>query len=152
MSCVIRRRSLAGVIVVLVLGIAGCGDPPRGDLRGSIRYHGRAVPYGTVLVIASDQQPYYGTIGLDGSYSVKQLPLGPAQVAVNSPDPSFERKLPPEVQAEIDALRAEAGIVLPPKPPKGVWFPIPQQYSEPRKSGLTVTVTEPEVVYDITLQ
>ena len=96
---------------------------------------------GTVCVIASDQMTYYGTIQQDGTFSVAGVPVGPAKLGVYSPDPYFEPPIPPAERAKLEEARRAAGVVLPPKPPKGRWFRLPPKYTDPLSSGLTADVS-----------
>lgn len=146
------RRAGAVGVVLLLAAAAGCGGKSRADVTGTVTYRGRPVVSGSVVVIASDQMPYYGTIQTDGSFTVRQVPVGPVRLGVHSPDPYYEPPAPPEVKADLEARRQKAGIELPPKPPKGAWFKIPSRYGEPSQSGLTGEVKAPACTINCSLQ
>jgi hypothetical protein len=144
----LRVLASLGPALLLALASSGCG-PGHGRVTGTVTYRGKPVVVGTVLIVGSDGIPAYGNVGEDGTYVIARVPTGAAQVAVNSLDPVVaarwkDRKaglrgalLPPRVK--------DKKVVLPqPEPPppgdrKG-WFPIPEQYGNPRTSGLTCDV------------
>jgi hypothetical protein len=138
------------LLAASLCAIAGCGAS-KADVTGTVTYRGRPLVWGTVIVIGSDHIPYYGAIQADGTFNVKNVPLGPAQVGVGSSDPYYEPKFDkPEDKARYDALRAR--VQLPPKPPKGAWFPIPSKYNDALKSGLASEVKAPITTIDLNLQ
>jgi len=144
---------VAGVgLLILLLTVTGCGASKFADVQGKVTYRGKPVVYGTVVVVGADQMPRYGTIRLDGTYTIKKVPVGPARFGVNSPDPFYEP--PASAQAKADALERQqkAGLETPVKPPKGAWFRIPGHYGDPRTSNLSAEVVAPEVTVDLTLQ
>ena len=142
----------AVVAAALVVASLGCGGPRRGDINGKVTFRGQPVVWGSVVVIGPDRMPYYGTIQLDGTYTVRQVPVGPVRLGVNSPDPSFKRELPADQKKELEEQRQRAGLPERVPPPKGAWFRIPDHYADPQKSGLTGEVTAPSVTIDLTLE
>src|SRR5262249_20344433 len=131
--------------------ITGCGAS-KADVTGTVTYRGKPLVWGTVVVIGSDHMPYYGAIQADGTFTVKNVPLGPAQVGVGSVDPYYEPKFQKlEQKARYEELRSRASIETPPKPPKGAWFPIPAKYNDPLRSGLTGEVKSPMTTIDLKL-
>jgi hypothetical protein len=143
---------LAACLAPAVLAAAGCGDTPKADVSGVVKFKGRPVVWGTVTVIASDQMAYHGSIHPDGKYTVKDVPIGPATVAVASADPYTKRLVKAEREAELAAKRKEAGMEDLPPPPKGMWVPLPARYANPRASELSCDVAQPETAFDIALK
>ncbi|WP_439621792.1 hypothetical protein [Gemmata sp.] len=121
-------------------------------MSGKVTFKGRPLVYGTVTAIGSDHATYYGTIQLDGTYSVSGVPVGPAKFAVFSADPYFEPPVPAHVKARIVEARRAAGTTPPPPPPKGKWFRIPPKYADPVASGLAADLEGPTAVFDIRLE
>jgi hypothetical protein len=141
-------------VIVFAAGLAaaaGCGVP-RADVTGTVSCRGRPVVYGTVSVIGQDQMTYYGTIRLDGTFTVPGVPTGVAKVGVYSPDPYFEPPIPPAVKAKVEEARRAAGVEVAPRPPKGQWFRLAPKYADPLTSGLTVTVDGQPTVVDLRLE
>lgn len=148
----LARRAGAVLLCVLLVGVVGCGAS-RGDVQGAVTHRGKPVVWGTVVVIGSDHMPYYGVIQLDGTFLVRNVPLGPAQIGVSSPDPNLEPRFDkPEQKVRHEELRRKAGLETLPKPPKNAWFRIPNKYNDPLKSGLTADVTSPSTTLNLTLE
>jgi len=139
------------LVAAALAAVAGCG-PSRSDVTGTVSYRGRPVVYGTVSVIGSDQMTYYGTIRLDGTFSVAGVPTGPARVGVYSPDPYFEPPIPPAVRAKAEEARRAAGIEVAPRPPKGQWVRLPPKAADPLTSGLAVDVAAQPTVVDLRVE
>lgn len=154
MTRMFRPARWAGVVVLSasLCAVAGCGAS-KADVTGTAAYRGKPLVWGTVTVIASDHMPYYGAIHADGTFTIKNVPLGSARVGVGSIDPYYEPKFDkPEEKARYEELRARVNVQLLPKPPKGAWFRIPAKYNDPLKSGLTADVVAPTTTLNLTLE
>ena len=125
---------------LLALVAAGCGG--RGDVSGTVSYKGKPLVFGTVLFEGSDGSLRQGNIASDGSYFVSGVAPGEAKVAVSSQNPKSSDFVP---------LVRESGKPRPPKPEVKGWFPIPEKYDTPFKSGLTYTVKRGANKIDIKL-
>src|SRR5690242_8111846 len=77
---------LAPLCAVGLLAVAGCGAG-RGTVSGKVTYKGKPVVTGTVSVIGSDGIQYAAQITPQGTYSVPDVPAGPAKFTVSSPNP-----------------------------------------------------------------
>jgi hypothetical protein len=122
------RRGAGLVLALAALGLAGCG-PGKGDVSGKVTYKVKPVGYGSVQFIGPDRKPLLAPIGPDGSYRAEGVLAGDNQVAVNSPDPAMV----------VRKSKAGKPIEPPPADPKR-WFPLPDKYADPAKSGLTLKV------------
>ena len=85
-----RFRSLPrpgrAALLALLLGAsaASCGWG-QGEVRGTVRYNGKPLPFGTIQFLGSDGVPRAGAIGPDGTFAVR-LPAGEARVIVRCVD------------------------------------------------------------------
>jgi hypothetical protein len=140
MSRVFNARVKWLVAAAMILAAAGC-RPSYADVTGTVSYRDRPVVYGTVSAIGSDQVTYYGTIQLDGTFTIANVPVGPVKFGVFSPDPYFEPPVSAEVKARIEESRRASGEKDRPKPPKGQWVRLPGKYADPLSSGLTAEIT-----------
>lgn len=147
-------RATLLAIVLVSLALSGCG-PGVGSLSGKVRFKGKELRSGTVLLIGSDGIPLSAAISPDGAYEFSKVPVGDAKIGVSCPDPVV-------VQQKIDSWSKDRGRIKkdtkkpgpPPKPSVTTntgWFPIPTRYEFPEKSGLTYTVTGRGNVHDIEL-
>ncbi len=131
--------------VLLLLGLASCG-PGRGDLEGKVSLEGKALTSGDVQVFGGDGEIRQGKINPDGTYSIKDIGVGgELKFAVVSLDPNTSR---PKLRA-IGPGKAK----LPDDtrdPAK--WFPIPEEYSDLQKSGLTFGLKPGKNTWDIALK
>ena len=87
-----RRRV---VVILAALGVAGGaigwalrGRTPSTEVSGTVTSDGRPVVFGTVTLLAVDRRAYSAAIGADGRFTVSNVPPGPVQIAVSSPDPT----------------------------------------------------------------
>jgi len=132
---------LAGVSL-----LSGCGKP-FGSVTGTITLGGAPLPAGLVSFLAEDGTVVSANVDANGSYRVENVPTGLAKVMVYT---AFNDNL----GAMGDALKnqgrdpARFKDVPNPSPPLVV---VPQKYSTPETSGLSVTVGRGETKYDIPL-
>lgn len=134
------RVTIGAAVGVAILTAAGCGGGTA-DVTGKVTYQGKPVVFGTVLVIGSDGVPKAGAIRKDGSYRVSGVKVGAATVTVSSPPPPGSRKATPRGDGR-DAADDERRVADEPVDPELVksWFPIPERYADPEKSGLKTDV------------
>src|SRR5438105_473273 len=133
-----RRLLTAALLTLIASGCAG-----RGDISGKVTYKGKPLVWGTVQFEGSDKVIKQGNINSDGTYSVEGVATGEAQAAVSSINPKsadFQTRLPPR------APRLNA-----PEQVQG-WFPIPEKYDTPFKSGLSYPIKAGQNHIDIQLQ
>lgn len=169
-----RRRV---VVILAALGVAGGaigwalrGRTPATEVSGTVTSDGRPVVFGTVTLLAVDRRAYSAAIGADGRFTVSNVPPGPVQIAVSSPDPTAPAgamargqrdtasPLPSRPTAAAPGQGAGADAVDPPpgttiaaplgatplpaeaSPPRAGWFRIPGRYASPATSGLGATL------------
>jgi hypothetical protein len=168
-----RRAGYYCLPLFLAMAAAGCGRPV-GDVSGMVTYKGTPVVMGSVVFVGSDGIPHTGQIGADGTYVVSDVPAGPVQVAVISPDPGpplrpgdLPPSLAPLAQQEIKGPKAEDARRLQAKMQevKGIkvdlgaskgdrkkWVRLPKKYEDPQISGLTRGVARGKNIQDIDLK
>src|SRR3954468_2250572 len=134
-----RGPTAAAALVALVA--VGCGG--RGDVSGKVTYQGKALVWGTVQFEGSDGMLKQGNINRDGTYSVQGLATGEAKVAVSSINPN---------SADFQPRVVEGKAPPPPRPKVEGWFPIPEKYDTPHRSGLTYTIKSGPNTFDIDLK
>jgi hypothetical protein len=137
-------RSLFRPLVGLgLLALAAVGCQGRGDVTGKVTYKGNPLVFGTVQFEGSDGTLRQSNIEPDGSYSVTGVATGEAKVAVSSINPK---------SSDFQPLQREGGPKPRPRPEIKGWFPIPDKYDEPSKSGLTYTIKPGANKIDIELK
>jgi hypothetical protein len=109
-------------------------------VTGTVTYQGKTVASGTVIIAGSDSLPYYGAIQDDGTYIVPKVPTGVARITVVSPGPDAGTNAVPLLQINKGGL-VKAATPPPFRGDMKKWFPLPLEYRDFDKSGLTVTVT-----------
>jgi hypothetical protein len=137
----------AGLLLLLVFANSGCGSAPAGSVvNGTVTYKGEPVPAGKVSFYGPNDQFASVLINEDGSYEAENVPLGAVKVAVSTPLPP-----PPEIEkaAREGKRRFGKGNVI--QTPQRV-VSIPSKYSDPGKSGLSLTVTANAQVFNIELK
>jgi hypothetical protein len=129
------------VAAALLAFAAGCGG--RGDVSGKVTYQGKPLVWGTVQFEGSDGMLKQSNINGDGTYSVKGVAAGEAKVAVSSINPN---------SADFQPRVVEGKAPPPPRPKVEGWFPIPEKYDTPHKSGLVYTIKSGPNAIDIDLK
>lgn len=135
----------------LSLATIGCGRST-GTISGKVYYKNAPLKGGNVTFLTKDKKiSKLAEIKEDGSYDIERMPAGEAFIMVDT-----------------SALKPSQGMHMnaPPKgvePPPGYespnvkedakrYVPIPPQYADPDKSGLTYTITGGKQTHDINLQ
>ena len=131
-------RPAAGAL--LALAVLGCG---RGDVTGKVTYDGKPLVFGTVQFEGSDGSLRQANIDKDGSYTVRDVALGEAKVAVSSRNPN---------SSDFTPIQKEGSPPPPPRTEVQGWFPIPPKYEATYTSGLTYTIKRGENKIDIELK
>lgn len=130
----------AGLGLALVAAI-GCGGTT--NVSGKVSYQGKPVVYGSVVVVGADGVPKGGPIQPDGSFQASGVKIGPAKIAVSSPQPpgfgGAKKARTSSRDDPDDRAPADAGISASPEVLKA-WVPLPPKYADPQKSELTATI------------
>jgi hypothetical protein len=116
-----------------VLLFSGCGGT--GYITGTVSLDGTPLPGGLVTVYDSEQQNFSGMIQRDGTYTVANIPLGPAQVVVQT----------------VPALPSVINPKNPPREPFGPYVPIPERYKDKNKSGFSFEIKKGRQDVDLAL-
>jgi hypothetical protein len=135
------RVALQVLVAGAMLALAGCGES-KGELEGKVTFNGQPLPGGQVVVHCSkgwtdddNAVTRSAKIESDGSYFAPNLPPGPAKVTVET-TPPFKVGINPANE---------------PKEYLGKYVPIPLNYKDVSKSGLTVEVKKGKMEYNIAL-
>jgi hypothetical protein len=136
------RRQL---IAVGLLFLAGC-SAHKGSLSGTVTFQGKPIVYGTVIAVCSDGISRSANIEPDGSYRFDSLPTGEVKLAVLSPEPYEPSSSIRRGERSGPAKSAPNGPVDHSK-----WVKIPEEYADPRISGLATRVTAGHSTSDLQL-
>jgi hypothetical protein len=148
-------RTAALLAGFVALFLAGCGDAGLnrgGSLTGEVTIDGKPVTAGTVLVVSeNDKYAVSGFINEYGKYTVKEPPLGPCKIAVQTRDKKGSTR-PADTGKGGKAGSGSAGMVLPDPEEIGLTYvPIPDHYEEAKTSGLVVEVKAGKQDHPLTL-
>jgi len=125
------------------LALVAVGCQGKGDVSGKVTYKGKPLAFGTVQFEGSDGGLRQGNIETDGSYFVSGVATGEAKVAVSSRNPKSSDFIP---------IQREGQKKPPPPPDRPGWFPIPEKYEAPYKSGLTYVIKGGANTIDVELK
>ena len=157
-------RGCAALLLLVV--IAGCGGPSKGQVSGRVLLDGAPLPGGmvTFLPVAGGNAV---TVPLDanGNYPPVELPVGETMVCVDNqqlqPPPPPSRGSftpPPAIAAALEKMAKPGGrpVTLkaaPPRPPSipGRYVKINPKYYVVETSGLSFKVERGDMTYDINL-
>ena len=137
------QRLLLTSFVFLLAVVAGCrpAGPATGEVTGTVTHKGKPLPFGSIVFVGPDERSAAGTIK-DGSYKIRNAPVGPVKIAVAS-----HPRVPPALQKKLP------GQPLPPLDgPDDPYLRIPPHYKDPEQSGLTCTIKEGQQTFDIPLK
>jgi hypothetical protein len=154
-----RIFSAAGVrlfpVMVLIVCV-GCGGRINrgGAVSGKVTIDGAPVTAGDVLFVSEDGQlTAIGALTGDGSYLVKEPPLGNVKIAVQTdkyryrgrPGATSEKSGPPHKDGS-------PGMILPDSSKRGlVYKSTPAKYEKADTSGLHYVVDRGNTIHDIEL-
>lgn len=128
---IVARAAAVGLMSAAVVTL-GCGSGGATKVTGTVTAGGKKVVWGEVSLISSvDNKSYGGFINPDGTYAIEDVPAGPVQIGVYSPEPTAPKR---EVD-ERPGVKQEAPPERP-LPPKGAWFKLDEKYADPLRSGL----------------
>jgi hypothetical protein len=136
------RPGLRPVVWLGLVALAAAGCQRTGDVSGKVSYKGKPLVWGTVTFEGASGLRY-GNIGRDGSFSVAGVAVGEAKAAVSSINPKSSDFVP----IQRDGAKPRA-----PRPEIQGWFPIPEKYDTPFKSGLVFTIKPGPNAIDIVLE
>jgi hypothetical protein len=137
----------AGLLGALLVAPAGCGGGGKAEVTGRVTHQGKAVVVGTVVFQGPDGLAMPGPISADGSYRVTGVAAGKALIGVVSRDPG------PTVAAKgrVNTKPGRDPDEAPPAADRRKWFPLPEKYEDPTKSGLSTTLKAGSNEHDIDL-
>ena len=135
-----------------LVGMSGCGAPT-GAVSGKVMFKGAPLKGGNVtfIPVGDDKHPVSSIISEDGGYSIDKLPVGNVKITVET---SSLKPPPRAVAAYSPPAGQNPSGYQPPDPGAGAkhYVPIPDDYSDKDKSGLTYTVKSGSQPYDILLK
>ena len=106
---------------------SGCGAKT-GELTGRVTFQDKHLQQGTVLVASSSGSVHSAVIQSDGTYTVPGIPVGPARIAVNCPDPREVKVIPRKKEQRVPAAATSK------------WIASPEKYADPEMSGLSIDI------------
>jgi hypothetical protein len=146
-SMLFARRSLLVGLILMTGTLAGCGSRTA-TVTGRVTYQGKPVSGGSVIVYCSDKQIARGIIGVDGTYSIPNVPYGSSAVTVQAP-----ARVPVGLRVQ-QTLPPASGGPIPPTVESNdpARLTIPLRYTVPEESGLSVVIDRGLVNYDLDLK
>lgn len=153
-----HRFFLTCLFPLLVLAV-GCGKGG-GTVSGKVYYKGKEVSRGSVQFLPEGKGGNFtAVIGSDGSYSISQLPRGPAKIIVlvgrKTPPPNASMMMNKGKHMDmINKMKsnAEGGKADSADTAKDTEITVPEKYTDPEKSGLKIDVTGGKQTFDIKLE
>lgn len=144
-----------------VLALAGTGCGRTGAISGTVTYKGKPLPGGIVAFLGQKNTVLISQIKPDGSYLIENIPVGEAQITVETyPPPVVSplmrgnaqqniRHMPAEMAAKVE--QESPAMKEPSKAEQGGYVKIPDRYRLPDQSELKYTVKAGSQTYDIKL-
>jgi len=147
-----QRIALRCACFGVLLVVSGCG-PAKTEVSGTVRYEGKPLTSGHVLVVDADGMSYTSPISGEGAFTVSGVPVGPVRFAVLVSNMDVSKPL----KREAGERRGKAGFkkrdnsrrdnsVPPPKPQ------LPPRYAAVGTSGLSTTLKPGPNTFDLDMQ
>jgi hypothetical protein len=147
MTRFIRLRALTAFAIVASMAIlSGCAKP-FGSVTGTVTLGGAPLSAGVVSFLAKDGTVVSANVDANGTYRVDDVPVGLARVTVYTAS-NLDHVAMGEVLKNQGRDPAKFKAMPKSGPPP---VAVPQKYSTPETSGLTVAVGKGEMKYDIPL-
>jgi hypothetical protein len=137
-----REGAGAFALALSLCLVTGCGGG-KTNVKGKVTYQGKTVVWGTVTLVDNTGANHQGTIELDGTYSVPDVPRGSVKIGVfsrapsNRPRPDGGKGVKTVDPNDPRSKFKKNPDIERPLPAPGQWFPIPEKYSDAHSSGLT---------------
>ena len=163
------RRFVLLCLLLFPLSVLAAGCSSEGTVSGTVYYKGKPLKEGMILFFPESKGgDFRSMIGPDGTYSMSKLPIGHAKISVITgsstagPPASVMRqgkggggKIAEE--ALTKRMSAEAKKALEeskkrPADPSGYSGTVPQKYTNPDESGLTIEVTGGKQTHDVKIE
>lgn len=157
------KRMCKRIVAVVVLAatalvlLPGCGSRPsrpgRGTVWGKVLLEGEPLQGGVIHFVQGDKKVAALWISAAGIYS-GEIPTGPTKVAIETDSVKYrDRAAMLEKWKEknpdlIEKKKKELNLPL----PKFIYREIPEHYTDPDKSGLSVDIVAGEQRHDFKLQ
>jgi hypothetical protein len=142
-----------GLALLLLFGAAGCSS--YGTVSGKVSHKGQTLGGGTVVFFSPGKGSVPAQISPDGSYTIAKVPIGPVKISVETasakPAAAPKGMTPPPGAANVPPDAANSPVYGGQKSSGGKYVPIPENYGDPEKSGLSYTVQSGSQSHNIEL-
>jgi hypothetical protein len=150
-------RLLTGTSLIAALALLGCNKgnvnaPAR--VSGKLTYKNQPIKAGMMFLHTPDGSKYPAQISSDGTYSATDIPAGELIVTVSTDHLSPSQKAPQgaeaarRMKAQSSQMQQPAGPV---EKPSDHYTKIPDKYSNPKTSPITLDLKPGRQVQDIDL-
>jgi len=143
----IAQWRLLPACAFFLFAVTGCGKT--GTVKGMVKFDGKPIPEGEITFVGPGDKKVTGGIK-DGEYEAKNVPAGECKVAIDTSKSAMRgmsnpQTLPPGISPTspqgkkmLEEMKkkgpSEAGK------DKAEYMPIPENFKDPEKSKLTITV------------
>jgi hypothetical protein len=149
------RFRLFAVVVLATAALSGCGDIPRSRIHGIVKYQGKPLTDATVIFIASDNKTHLVNLKADGSFVVSGVAQGLVKVSIQLALPKVAPRPDPTAHGGSKAgVVDEKANARRPEPPSTSDDDtrLPEFYTDPEKSGLTLELKESDQEWSVDLK
>lgn len=151
----LSRRFSALLLCGFMVFLYGCSNKNSNapaKVSGKITYQGNAIKAGTMALHTPDGTAYPANISEDGTYSATDIPEGEMTVTVDTShlDPA-KKPAPQSRDGDRRSKMMQQRTAEAPAVEKQPFTKIPEKYSNPKTSPLTVKLTSGRNVHDINL-
>lgn len=146
------RRAVGLASLMLAVGLTGCGSKLN-SVTGKVTYKGQPLPNGSVMFIGDNAKGDSSPIEADGTYNIKNAPLGMVKITVTTGAPGQvsgkgqmvnEGPMPDRTKMPGMPGMTEKSLTA-------NFVEIPAKYKDATNSGLTYEVKAGSQTHDIPL-
>ncbi len=142
MGTIVRLSGMIGLLGLLAC-VSACSSG-KATVTGKITYQGKSVHSGGISGVGPDGLAVPGSIQA-GQYTISGITAGKVKIGVSSPPPHLASVNP-------GAGRGSVPKAAPAQEKDPNWFPIPDKFGDPEKSGVVIQVSSGANVIDLQLK
>ncbi len=143
-------------VALATASLSGCSDVPRSRIHGVVKFQGKSLTDATIVFIASDNKTHLANLKADGSFEVSGVAQGLVKVSIQQAQPKVTPRPDPTSSgggSKAGVVDEKARAIRPATPAAKDNGPrLPELYTDPEKSGLSLELKELDQEWSVDLK